>query len=136
MSGHNINTSLLNVINPLSASITEAGRVSLQTRFSEAGVYAGRLTYDEKNVQNGKFDVIVLNTTEASAVQKNVGAKSANAYYEGKLLSIGNDVQNKVRKVYVSVTSKQLVIKEYFLKVLPIRVATFRLSPNTKVNNI
>lgn len=126
--------SILNAISPLSSTNTvETGKIYLLTRFSDPGVFHGTLSYEGKPVQNGKFDIIVLNTAEAAAVQKNVAAKSANAYYEAKLLSIGNDVQNKVRKVYLSVTSKQLVIKEYFLKVLPIRVATFRLSPNTKV---
>ncbi|ODN02096.1 Apoptosis-resistant E3 ubiquitin protein ligase 1, partial [Orchesella cincta] len=130
----NNSNSILNVIGHLNqCSGVDSGRVSLQTRFSDPGVFHGTLTYDDKPVQNGKFDIIVLNSTEAAAVQKNVAVKSANAYYEGKLLSVGNDVQNKIRKVYMSVTSKQLVIKEYFLKVLPIRVATFRLSPNTKL---
>jgi hypothetical protein len=74
-----------------------------------------------------------LSTAEAAAVQKNVAVKSSKAYHEGVLVSIGKEVQTKARKVYVSVSAKQLVVKEYFLKVLPLRVATFRLSPNTKV---
>lgn len=84
-------------------------------------------------MQNGKFEIVVLNSNEAAAVQKNVVAKSSGAYYEGKLLAVGSEVQTKTRKVYLSITSKQLTIKEYFLRVLPIRVATFRLTPNTKV---
>lgn len=138
VSGIGSNNSILNVISPYSASnytTAETGKISLQIKFKVSGVFNGTLTYDEKPVQNGKFDIIVLNTSEASAVQKNVAAKTANSYYEAKLLSVGNDVQNKLRKVYISVTSKQLVIKEYFLKVLPRRIATFRLSPNTKVCN-
>jgi hypothetical protein len=116
-----------------STTVTDSGRISLQIRFPEQGVFRGMLTYDGKPVQNGKFEIVVLNSNEAASVQKNVAAKSTNAIYEGKLLAIGGDVQTKVRKVYVSVTSKQLVVKEYFWKLLPMRLATFRLSPNTKV---
>lgn len=116
-----------------SSSELESGRISLQIKFPEEGVFKGTLTYDNKPVHNGKFEIVVLNSNEASAVQKNVATKSSHNYYEGRLLAIGNEVQNKVRKVYLSVTSKQLVVKEYFWKLLPMRLATFRLSPNTKV---
>lgn len=112
----------------------ESGRVALTIRFPEPGVYHGSLTYEKEPISNGTFETLALTTTEAAAVQKNVAVKSPNTYYEGKLLGIGNEVQNKTRKVYVSVSSKQVVLKEYFLKVLPIRLATFRVSPNTKVN--
>jgi len=91
------------------------------------------LRYGEKPVQHGRFEIVVLSSSEAASVQKNVAAKSPNSYYEGKLTQVGNDIQTKHRKVYVSITSKQLVVKEYLWKLLPLRVATFRLSPNTKV---
>ncbi|XP_021944995.1 apoptosis-resistant E3 ubiquitin protein ligase 1 isoform X2 [Folsomia candida] len=115
------------------SSETEPGRISLQIKFPDQGVFRGMLRYDNKPVQNGKFEIVVLNSNEAAAVQKNVVAKSSGAYYEGKLLAVGSEVQTKTRKVYLSITSKQLTIKEYFLRVLPIRVATFRLTPNTKL---
>ena len=111
----------------------DSGRVALTTRFPEPGVFHGTLTYDNTPIQNGSFEIISLSSVEAAAVQKNVAVKSPNAYYEGKLISIGKEIQNKTRKVYVTVSAKQLVVKEYFLKLLPMRVATFRLSPNTKV---
>lgn len=113
----------------------ESGRVTMKMRFPEPDVFRGAVTYDTKRVQNGDFEIIVLSSDEAAAVQKNVLAKTAHVSYEGKLLSIGKEIQTKVRKVFVSVSSKQLVVKEYFLKFLPFRVATFRLSPNTKVNS-
>jgi len=114
----------------------DSGRVALTTRFPEPGVFHGALTYNNTPIQNGSFEIIALSSAEAAAVQKNVAVKSPNAFYEGRLISIGKDVQNKARKVYVTVSAKQLVVKEYFLKLLPIRVATFRLSPNTKVRFI
>jgi hypothetical protein len=116
-----------------SDSSSSSSLVSLSLRFPDAGVFHGLLTYDDKPVQHGKFEIVVLSSTEAAGVQKNVAAKSPNAFYEGKLVQMGNEVQTKVRKVYVSVTSKQLIVKEYLWKLLPIRIATFRLSPNTKV---
>lgn len=108
----------------------------LTLRVPEAGVFNGSLLYDGNPIQNGTFEIISLSSSEANAVQKSVVAKSPNIYYEGKLLAIGKEVQAKLRKIYVTVSTKQLVVKEYFLKLLPIRVATFRLSPNTKVGNI
>jgi len=102
-------------------------------RFPEPGVYRGKLTYEKEPIGNGAFEILVLSPAEAAAVQKNVAVKSPKAFYEGKLLSLGTEVQNKARKVYVTISAKQLVVKEYLLKFLPIRLATFRLSPNTKV---
>ncbi|CAG7785471.1 unnamed protein product [Allacma fusca] len=114
-------------------SCSETGGVALITRFPEPGVYKGALTYDNKPVQHGRFEILTLNSTETAAVQKNVASKSPHTFYEGKLLAIGNEIQTKPKRVYVSVSAKQLVVKEYFFKLLPIRVATFRLSPNTKL---
>lgn len=115
---------------------SESGRIALQIKFPEQGVFRGTLTYNDIPVQNGKFEIVVLNSHEAAAVQKNVVVKSTNVYYEGKLLAMGSEIQTKTRKIYISITSKQLVVKEYFWKLLPIRLATFRLSPNTKVSHI
>ena len=35
-------------------------------------------------------------------------------------------------QVYVYVTPKQLIIKEFLLRLIPRRIATFRLAPSTK----
>ena len=120
---------------PLSSptSSETVGGVALAVRFPEQGVYRGTLTYDNKAVQHGSFEILSLNPTETAAVQKNASAKSPHTFYEGKLLAIGNEVQSKPKRVFVSVSAKQLVVKEYYFKLLPVRVATFRLSPNTKV---
>ena len=72
---------------------------------------------------------------EASKVHKTV-LKRSHEGYEARLLpaqdSSSSNITNKFKNVYCYVTPKQLIIKEFVLKFIPMRVATFRLCPSTK----
>ena len=47
-------------------------------------------------------------------------------------MSQGGITLQKPKKVYCYVTPKQLIVKEFLLKLIPKRVVTFRLCPSTK----
>lgn len=89
------------------------------------------MSYKGQNIQNGDFNIIILNKDESYLVQKNVAKK--NKCYEVKLLSLnGERSGNKPKKVYCYISPKQLTLKEFMWKFFPKHLITFRLCPSTK----
>ncbi|XP_075224051.1 apoptosis-resistant E3 ubiquitin protein ligase 1 [Lycorma delicatula] len=109
----------------------EAGlRVRLTVAFPREGCYRVRVAYSGVTLHNGDFDCIVLTSSDAAMVHKNV--RNHNICYEARLLSIQGEKLPKARKVLVYVSPKQLTIKEFLLRFIPKRLVTFRLCPSTK----
>lgn len=59
--------------------------------------------------------------------------KNRSVSYEVKLIRIEGEPAFKPKKVFIFISPKQLTVKEYVLKFLAKRIATFRLCPSTKV---
>ena len=106
-------------------------RIGLVLKLDKPGLYRGSVTYRGNSISTGDFNVIVLNTNDATLVSKNA-KKNHSVSYEAKLLSLNNERFAKPKKVFVYVSPKQLTIKEYILKIIPKRLITFRLCPSTK----
>ncbi|KAI1295618.1 Apoptosis-resistant E3 ubiquitin protein ligase 1 [Halotydeus destructor] len=110
---------------------TENSRIGLVLKLDRAGLYRGSVTYRGNAISTGDFDVIVLNSADSGLVAKNT-KKNHTVSFDAKLLSINGDKLSKPKKVSIYVSPKQLTIKEFILKIIPKRVATFRLCPSTK----
>ncbi|KAK4320602.1 hypothetical protein Pmani_008539 [Petrolisthes manimaculis] len=106
-------------------------RVSLQVTLHRPGCYRANLSYQATSLTNGIFDIIVLTSEDAGRVQKTV-ARRCHDGYEARLLTQQGVPLQRPKKVYCYVTPKQLIIKEFLLRLIPRRVATFRLCPSTK----
>ncbi|CAK8677423.1 apoptosis-resistant E3 ubiquitin protein ligase 1-like isoform X2 [Clavelina lepadiformis] len=139
-----------------------------------SGCFKASLTYEGEEIQNGNFDILVLNYSESKEAEGNVGKENLNVWFECRLLSeedYSNDDSDepstsarvsrmhsmgdmfvypsikqassrsksvgmshkKLRKVYCYITPKQLIIKEYYFKIFPKRLCTFKVSPATKM---
>ena len=70
--------------------------------------------------------------SDAEKVKKNLEKKSTEGY-EAALLTHNNTKQRRPKKVYCYISPKQLTIKEFYLKIIPKRLQTFRVCPATKV---
>ncbi|CAH2077178.1 unnamed protein product, partial [Iphiclides podalirius] len=103
-------------------------RVAVEMCFPEAGVYRAAVSYDGALLHNGEFDCIVLTASEAASVQRAVSGRRGAAAFEARLLGAA-----KPRRVLLLLSAKQLLLKDYVLKFIPKRVATFRLCPSTKL---
>ncbi|CAL4080991.1 unnamed protein product, partial [Meganyctiphanes norvegica] len=106
-------------------------RISIQISLQWPGCYRAQVTYCNKTLTNGNFDIIVLAGGDAEQVLKTM-KRRAHDGYEARLISQSGNHLAKPKKVYCYVTPKQLIVKEFFLKVIPKRVCTFRLCPSTK----
>ena len=108
-------------------------RLLIHVTFLDQGVYVLRVKFQKILLNKGEFSVIVLTKKEADSVEKTLQVPSLPMSYEARVLSINGDRGSKSKKVYCTVTPKQLAVKEYILGFIPKRLATFRLCPSTKV---
>ena len=72
--------------------------------------------------------------SDSSKVHKNVKKKNVDCF-EATLLATNNERIRRPKKVYCYVSPKQLTVKEFYLKVIPKRLHTFRVCPATKVSS-
>ncbi|XP_058121974.1 apoptosis-resistant E3 ubiquitin protein ligase 1 isoform X1 [Anopheles ziemanni] len=108
-------------------------RISLTALFPEPVCLRAVVSYESNAIPNGDFDIIVLSSSDTTLVHKNIASRKHNICYEAKLFSIyGQQRWTKPRKVLCYVGPKQVTIKEMILKIIPKRIATFRLCPSTK----
>ncbi|KAG7305871.1 hypothetical protein JYU34_008414 [Plutella xylostella] len=103
-------------------------QVTLSLTVPEPGVYRATLLYEDAPLHNANIDLIVLSASDTAIVQRNISCKQ-HISYAAQLLAAGN----KPRAVSCCLTSRQLVLKEYVLKVIPRRITAFRLCPGTRL---
>lgn len=106
-------------------------RLLVHVTFTKEGVYVLRVQFRKETLNKGEFSMIVLSRGETSQVEKTLLTRSSS--YEARLVSLNGERASKAKKVYCSLSPKQLAIKEYILGFIPKRVATFRVCPATKV---
>lgn len=108
-------------------------RINVIALFPEPISLKVRIVYEGQLIPNAFFDLIVLSSCDTTLVHKNIASRKHNICYDAKLLSVAGQPRSKPRKVLCYIGPKQLTIKEMILKIIPKRVATFRLCPSTKV---
>uniref|UniRef100_A0A4W4F4W2 Apoptosis-resistant E3 ubiquitin protein ligase 1 n=1 Tax=Electrophorus electricus TaxID=8005 RepID=A0A4W4F4W2_ELEEL len=137
--------------------IKQQCHVLLRLTLKKKGCFRARITYRDQSLSNGEFDIIVL-SGEKSCVEKNVSTPGISIYFEAYLYSTGNysgspwqrpsvgdeedehdspvegqlEKVKKPKKVYCYISPKQLSVKEFYLKIIPWRLFTFRVCPGTK----
>ncbi|KRT81256.1 hypothetical protein AMK59_5638 [Oryctes borbonicus] len=111
-------------------------KITVQLKFLYEGCYHAKMRYQGTELNNGDFDIIVLNSADSTLVLKNVASKNHNVCYEAKLVGINSERILKPKKVLCYVSPKQLIVKELILKFIPKRIYTFRLCPSTKISFI
>ncbi|XP_077414366.1 apoptosis-resistant E3 ubiquitin protein ligase 1 [Vanacampus margaritifer] len=149
--------------------IKQQCQVIMKLTLWRTGCFRARIAYLDQPLSNGEFDIIVLNETEKSYVEKNVSTPGNSIYFEAYLYTNGNyssspwqlpassllapqrrpsmgeeddehdspvegqsEKVKKPKKVYCYISPKQLSVKEFYLKIIPWRLFTFRVCPGTK----
>ncbi|RWS30289.1 apoptosis-resistant E3 ubiquitin protein ligase 1-like protein [Leptotrombidium deliense] len=111
--------------------VPQTSKIILVLKLESEGVYKGCVYFRGTSINNGDFSVVVLNNSQTNIVESNL-KKSRNINFEVKLISLNNERLSKPKKVFIYISPKQLTVKEYILKIIPKRVATFRLCPSTR----
>ncbi|XP_035826963.1 apoptosis-resistant E3 ubiquitin protein ligase 1 isoform X2 [Aplysia californica] len=107
-------------------------KLVMHIKMDKEGCYQATVSYGDVKLKNGEFDILVLSVSELSKVHKNVAKRKHNLWYEARLLTQNGETLDKPKKVYVYVSPKQLTIKEYYFKIYPKKLCTFRVCPWTK----
>jgi hypothetical protein len=109
-------------------------RINVIVLFPEPICLRARISYEGQQIPNAYFDLIVLNSCDTTLVHKNIASRKHNISYDAKVLSIAGQPKSKPRKVLCYIGPKQFTIKEMILKIIPKRIATFRVCPSTRVS--
>uniref|UniRef100_A0A3P9DU60 HECT-type E3 ubiquitin transferase n=1 Tax=Maylandia zebra TaxID=106582 RepID=A0A3P9DU60_9CICH len=129
---------------------------SVSTDPEKTGCFRACISYKDQPLSNGEFDIIVLSENEKACVEKNVSTPGISIYFEAYLYSSGNysssswqlpassllapqrrpsmgeEEDEHDSPVYCYISPKQLSVKEFYLKIIPWRLFTFRVCPGTK----
>ncbi|CAI9567217.1 unnamed protein product [Staurois parvus] len=135
-------------------------RVLLHLTLLQTGCFQATLRYQGHPVSNGHFNIIVLSDEEKATVDNNVSRSGVGVFFEGYLYPPSSppsvsgqqspssaspkedrtascngsslERMKKPKKVYFYISPKQLSIKEFYLRIIPWRLFTFRVCPGTK----
>ncbi|EEB18783.1 ubiquitin-protein ligase, putative [Pediculus humanus corporis] len=109
-----------------------SGKIKVLLKFQCEGCYHALVTLNNVRIRNGDFNIIVLNNIDTEIIQKNIASNNNGVCYEARLIKIQSETLQKPKKVFCYISPKQITIKEFILKFIPIRLLTFRLCPSTK----
>ncbi|XP_053331602.1 apoptosis-resistant E3 ubiquitin protein ligase 1 [Spea bombifrons] len=135
-------------------------RVLLHLTLHQTGCFQAALRYHGQLISNGHFNIIVLSDGEKAAVDDNVSRSGVGVFFEGYLYPTSSPTSlpahqrpsspsqsdesalssnapalervKKPKKVYFYISPKQLSVKEFYLRIIPWRLFTFRVCPGTK----
>ncbi|ELV09893.1 hypothetical protein TREES_T100010342 [Tupaia chinensis] len=94
-------------------------QVFLRLTLHSRGCFHACISYQNQPINNGEFDIIVL-----TAVDEEDEDSPSECHTPEKV--------KKPKKVYCYVSPKQFSVKEFYLKIIPWRLYTFRVCPGTK----
>ncbi|XP_071962513.1 apoptosis-resistant E3 ubiquitin protein ligase 1-like [Antedon mediterranea] len=119
--------------NPLwDVTVQDDNLISLFIKLYQPGCFKAVASYKDQQFANGEFNIIVLTEDAMAQVNKTVSKKNMDSYYEARLLEANSEKLRKPKKVFCYISPKQLTIKEFYLRIIPKRLHTFRVCPSTK----
>lgn len=102
----------------------------------QEGWHKAAILLDGQPIGNTDLTLLVLTNSEREAVNKVLSGgvdSSSVPSFEANLLAEDGCLLSKAKSVFCCLTAKQLTIKDYFLRIFPRRLYTFRLVPATRI---
>ncbi|XP_065176759.1 apoptosis-resistant E3 ubiquitin protein ligase 1-like isoform X1 [Sycon ciliatum] len=99
---------------------------------SAPGLYAAKVLFDGKLLQDGAFSLISLTEADLQQVRENVENKHLNEWYEARMYKSGGR-KDTFTTVYIYLLPKQVCIKEFYVYIIPRKLCAFRIRPSTKM---
>lgn len=102
----------------------------LQVKFSftsqTCDAFPVSLEFQDKLV--AKLQLLVLSPAKMEAVNNYVTRMGWNSYYELQLTQL-HGIPQKPKTVYVYLTDRQVTVREFYLRLIPHKLATYRVAP-------
>lgn len=111
----------------------DTNRLNITAYPEKTGIFHVTLAHLLQPLVNCSFHLVVLPPNLLNQLEANVSKQKHNLWYEAQFLDLENP-KAKPRKVYVYITPRQLTVKEFYLKIFPKRLFTFRVCPSTRMD--
>ena len=110
---------------------------NVEIKFTFSNLTTGAFPVEIKYLDNviGRLQILVLSSSSINNINSYISRMGWNSYYEATLLSLNGSSQ-KAKTVYIYLTDKQMIVREFFLKLIPHRLASYRVNPQVKLNII
>ena len=96
-----------------------------------SGAFPVSIHYLDKLI--GQFQILVIQPQKITNINNYISKMGWNSYYEASLLCLHGSNQ-KSKTVYVYLTDKQMIIREFYLKLIPHRLASYRVNNQVKLS--
>ena len=80
----------------------------------------------------GRLQILVLPPNKITSINNYIAKMGWNSYYEASLTCLHGAAQ-KPKTVYVYLTDKQMIVREFYLRVIPHRLASYRVNPQVRL---
>ena len=99
--------------------------IEIKFMFSNVTQGAFPLTVKYFSHAIGKLQILVLQAAKINSINNYISKMGWNSYYEANLICL-NGASCKPKTVYVYLTDKQMIIREFYLKLIPHRLTSYR----------
>eukprot|EP00094_Tigriopus_californicus_P011428 TCALIF_11033-PA protein Name:"Similar to AREL1 Apoptosis-resistant E3 ubiquitin protein ligase 1 (Homo sapiens)" AED:0.25 eAED:0.25 QI:0/0/0/0.5/1/1/2/0/895 len=98
------------------------------------GWYKAALTYKDQIIPKSELTLLVLTVKEMADVNRFMESPHNIPTFKGEIVAQHGINLSRPRLFYLTLNTRQLVLKEYFLGLIPLRLCAFRLMPSTKLS--
>ena len=81
----------------------------------------------------GQIQLLVLPPAKINSINNYIAKMGWNSYYEASLLTL-QGVSQRSKTVYVYLTDKQMIIREFYLRLIPHRLVSYRVNPQVRLS--
>jgi len=107
--------------------------IEIKFTFSTLTVGAFPASIRYRDTVIGSMQLLVLPPAKLTSINTYIARMGWNSYYEVSLTCLHGS-QQKPKTVYVYLTDKQMIIREFYLKLIPHRLVSYRVNPQVKLN--
>ncbi|CAG5129162.1 unnamed protein product, partial [Candidula unifasciata] len=107
-------------------------RLLMYLQMDRKGCYRALVTYGNKTLRNGEFQILVLDLAELGRVHRLVTKSRDSRKFPATLLQLDGRTLDKPKKVEVHVSPKQITITENYFQFCAKQLCLFRVCPRTQ----
>jgi len=115
----------------VTSSLPRYIKVQFSFTNSTCDAFPTSLHYGDRCV--ARLQLLVLTPAKLDTVNSYVARMGWNSYFEVQLTRL-HGVQQKAKTVYVYLTDRQVTIREFYLRLIPHKLATYRVAPTVSFN--
>jgi len=107
---------------------------NIEIKFTFSTKSCGAFPVSVKYLNNviGNVQLLVLPPAKINSINHYISKMGWNSYFEASLLNL-HGANQKGKTVYIYLTDKQMIIREFYLRLIPHRLTSYRVNPQVKL---